>query len=73
MNTAYPMQNQVTEEICQAVMDTDQEIERKAREDEGCMVKNMKQYILSDVCLVKNKHSIPSVPDKECPHKEQKW
>ena len=66
------MQNQVTEEICQAVKDKDQEIERKAREWDGCKVKNMKPFILSDVCLVNHEHSIPSVPDKECLHKEQK-
>ena len=32
MNTAYPMQNQVTEEICQAVKDTDEEMERLTKE-----------------------------------------
>ena len=79
MNTAYPMQNQVTEEICQAVKDTDEEIERKARETKnqfgrqcGCQVKNMKPFILSDVCLDNHEHSIPTIPDKECPHEGQK-
>ena len=68
MTTAYPMQNQETEEICQAVKDTDEEIERKAREWKGCQVKNMKPFILSDVCLDNHEHSIPTIPDKECPH-----
>ena len=72
MNTAYPMQNQSTEEVCQAVKDTAEEIERKAREDEGYKVKNMKLYISSDVCLDNNDHSIPTIPDKECTHKGQK-
>ena len=71
MNTAYPMQNQTTEEICQAVKDTDEEIERRAREYEGCQVKNMKPFILSDVCLDNHEHSIPTIPEKECPHKGQ--
>ena len=71
MNTAYPMQNQVTEEICQAVKDTDEEIKRTAREPGGCKVKKMKQYILSDVCLDNHDHSIPTIPDKECPHSGQ--
>ena len=62
MNTAYPMQNQVTEEICQAVKDMDKEMERKARERKGCQVENIKPYILSDVCLVNHDHSIPSSP-----------
>ena len=72
MNTAYPMQNQTTEEICQAVKDTDEEIERKARERWGCQVENMKPFILSDVCLDIDEHSIPTVPDKACHHSGQK-
>ena len=72
MNTAYPMQNQKTEEICPAVKATDEEIERKANEFEGCLVKNMKFHILSDVCLDNHEHSIPTIPATQCPHSGQK-
>ena len=72
MNTAYPIQNQKTEEICQAVRDTDKEIESEAKESHGITVRNMKPFILSDVCLDNHEHSIPTIPDKECPHSGQK-
>ena len=72
MNTAYPMQNQLIEGIYQAVMDSDKEIKRKAREFRGCKVNNMKPHILSYVCLENHDHSIPSIPDKECPHSGQR-
>ena len=68
------MQNQTTEEINEVVKKTNEKIERSAREMKnrdgypiGCMVENMKPYILSDICLLYDDNAlIPSV--KQCQH-----
>ena len=69
MNTEYPMQNQKSEEICQAVKDIDYEIERDIVQEHGWLPTwKMKRYILSDICIENHDHSIPTIPDKKCPH-----
>ena len=65
-NLKYPMQNQMTEVNCKAVKESDETIEKDARRNKGCQVKNMKKYILSDICLKMHDKSIPSI--KECHH-----
>ena len=73
----YPMQNQATEEDNKVVKNSDEEIKtyaiNKKNKDGypiGCMVENMKPYILSDICLIFNDDSIPSI--KECYHSGRK-
>ena len=71
------MQNQSTEEVNKVVKNSDEEIKRNSRDVTnkdgypiGCMVENIKPYILSDICLLFNDYSIPSI--KECHHSGRK-
>lgn len=73
MNEKFPMQNQMTEYACKVVRDTEEEIERNAKEMKiergdyvGCNVENMRPHILSDLCLIHNEGTIPSI--MECQH-----
>ena len=71
MNYKFPIQNQSSEDV----KETEEEIMRVAltKHDSGyyagCRVENMKQYILSELCLTQKKGSLPSV--KECNHTDQ--
>ena len=75
MNYKFPMQNQSTEENSIVVRETDEEMVKVARKKHnsgyylGCMVGNMKPYILSDLCITQRKGSLPYV--KECNHTDQ--
>ena len=66
MNSNFPMQNEMTEVNCNAVKDCDEEIEKKFTRFGGCRVRNMKKYILSDLCITVVEKSIPTT--KECLH-----
>ena len=81
LNEAFPMMNEKAEEECPVVKATEEAIIRDAKEMKfkvegyptlytGCMVENMKPNILSDLCLVQNKMSIPAV--KTCHHPAEK-
>ena len=76
MNFKFPLQNQSTEDSCLVVKETEEEMVRVAIKKytlndyyAGCRVENMKQYILSDLCLTQKEGSLPSV--KKCNHKDQ--
>ena len=64
------MQNQKTEEICENIKETDEEIERIAKMRDGCKVMNMREHILSDICIMLHEKSIPTL--KECHHTDMK-
>ena len=76
MNLKFPLQNQSTEDSCRVVKETEEEMVRVALKKHdngfyvgGCMVDNMKHYILSDLCLTQKEGSLPSI--KECNHTDQ--
>ena len=70
INEDYPMQNQKTEGICRSVKKTEDKIKSQALRHMGCMVKNMKPYILSDICITVDDASVPTI--KECNHPDEK-
>ena len=75
MNFKFPLQNQSTEDSCRLVKETEEEMVRVSLKKHdygfyvGCMVDNMKPYILSDLCLTQREGSLPSI--KECNHTDQ--
>ena len=74
MNYKFPIQNQNTEDNCLVVKERDEEIMSVTQKKlegyyVGCIVENMKPYILSDLCLTQKEGSLPSV--KECNHTDQ--
>ena len=76
MNEAFPMMNEKAEEECPVVKANESAIIRDAKGMKfkdlytGCMVKNMKPHILSDLCLDQKEKSIPAV--KTCHHPAEK-
>ena len=55
--------------MCNVVKEHDEQIVKSAMEYDmgiGCMVENMKVHILSELCLIQNEYSIPSL--RECRH-----
>ena len=71
------MQNQKTENTCNIVKETEEEIKRSAIEAKneqndfiGFLVKNMKRHILSNLCLIQRDQSIPII--KKCKHTGEK-
>ena len=80
MNEKYPIQNQTTEDMCPAVKETQEEIEKIVREKvfvengnwhlKEILVKEMKPHILSNICL-DFQGKIPTMPTEECPHTGQ--
>ena len=75
MNFKFPILNQSTEDSCLVVKETEEEMVRVALTKHnsgpyaGCRAENMKQYILSDLCLTQKEGSLPSV--KKCSHKDR--
>ena len=82
INCQYPMLNEGTEEKCEYVKESEEKIEssawikdsetigwKKEANLKGLRVENMKPHILSDLCLIMNEKSIPTL--KECHHKEK--
>ena len=69
MLETYPMLNQHTEKMCTIVWDRECDIKRNAREWDGCIVENIKPHILSDLCIIPNDKSLPTV--RECHHSDE--
>ena len=75
MNYKFPIQNHGTEERSLVVRETEEEMVKVALtkhnsgHNTGCRVENMKQYILSDLCLTQKEGSLPSV--EKCSHKDR--
>ena len=65
------MQNQKTEGICESIEKTDKKLRYQALSHMGCMVKNIKPHILSDICIsVDEKTSVPNI--KDCTHPDER-
>ena len=71
MNEKYPIQNQTTEDMCPAVKEMQEEIEKiKMASGAMLLVREMKPHILSNICL-DFQGKIPTMPNEDCPHTGQ--